>query len=56
MVEKERLVRLDVAADDPQQEVRLSHHRVALENFGVLTHRLFEAQQCVATVSQQFHV
>ncbi len=56
MVEKERLVRLDVAADDPQQKVRLSHHRVALENFRVLTHRLFEAQQRVATVSHQFHM
>ena len=45
MIEEERLVGLDVGANDAQQEVGLAHQRVALEDLRVCSHRLLEAQQ-----------
>ena len=56
VVEEERLVRLDVAAHDAQQEVRLAHERVALEDLRVGAHRLLEAQQRIAPVTGDLHV
>src|SRR6266513_919179 len=56
VIEEEGLVGLDVPAHDPQQEIRLPHQRVTLEDLGVRTHRLLEAQQGLAPVSGDLHV
>lgn len=56
MVQEEGLVRFDVATDDSQQEIRFSHHRVALENLGVLSHCGFEAQKRVAAMAHELDV
>src|SRR2546423_1250 len=56
VIEEERLVGLDVPAHDPQQEIRLPHQCVALEDLRVRTHRLLEAQQGLAPVSGDLHV
>jgi len=56
VIEEERLVRLDVGADDAQQKIGLAHQRVALEDLRVSAHRLLEAQQRIAPVAGELHV
>lgn len=56
MIEEERLVRLDVVTYDPQEEVRLSHQRVAFENLRVLTDGLLESQQRVPPMASELHM